>query len=612
MGKIPNRQPLTLLSLYNNYLVISKRMSEKKPNLLVPAIGAAVVAAGGAGAYFYFNKPAILPTGTPTPVSGAANLVPKQSLMTITIATDGEAFKELDRFLTPEVKKQFDAAIAQAKQSALASSEFDFDKDIKPWAGKSVIIAILPKTKSAAFLPSTPPRYIPVSDTGKIQLVQTPTQAPKPPAVQPSANKEVPNLLIVAEVKDKASATKFTEQIKTKAGGKPSESDYKGVQVSKFGDGSRATSSAFVGDYLVVSPQEDSVKRAIDTFKGDASISSALSTDNLEMKNPLIQIYIPDFANSMQLMAAMNPQTPPLTPAQLEQFKQVTSFNMGAGVDNEGIRVKMLAKVDPNFTKIGYKASPGKVISQLPAQTFALVTGIDLNSSWQRLVESSQRVPEVKKAIDQLREQSKTSPLAVDLDKDVFGWMDGEFALGAIASSDGILAQFGVGPVAIYQTSNRPAAESLLKKLDEFATKNGIAVTTKDVGGIAVTEWGIPGVPYMSRGWHQKDAFFITATPLASAIAPKPGTPLDADAVFKTVTASLLSPSSIGYFYLDMEKTWAITNKIMAASGGKSDIPPLAIEAINSIRGIGVTVSVPDKTTSRAELLLSLKPKAAK
>ncbi|MEE3716146.1 DUF3352 domain-containing protein [Tumidithrix elongata RA019] len=579
-------------------------MSERKPNLLIPAIGAAVVAAGGAGAYFYFNKPVTNPGGTPTPVSGAVNLVPKQALMAITISTDGVALAQLDQFLPPEVKKQFDATLNQAKQSTLASSDFDFEKDIKPWAGNSVVIAILPKAKPSALLPSTTPRYVPVSDTGTIQLVQTPT----PPA---TASTEIPNMLIVAEIKDKAGATQFTEKVKTKAGGKPSQSDYKGIQISKFGEGSKETSSAFVGDYLVVSPQVQTVQKAIDTFKGEASLSSALSADNLELKNPLIQLYIPDFANSVQQMAAMNPQTPPLTPESLEQIKQITAFNMGAGVDSEGIRVKMIAKIDPNFTKVEYKTSPGKVISQLPSQTFALVTGIDLNSSWKRFLEAAARVPDAKKAVDQWREQSKASPLAIDLDKDVFGWMDGEFALGAIASSEGILAQFGVGPVLILQTSNRSAAESLLKKFDDFVKTNGGSVTTKDVGGVSVTEWGGPGAPpFVSHGWHQKDSFFITAAPLVSTIAPKPASPLDADAVFKTVTASLLSPSSIGYFYLDMEKSWAVISKSMPESS-KAEIPPVVMEAIGAVRGIGVTVSVPDKSTSKAELLLSLKPKPA-
>jgi hypothetical protein len=581
-------------------------MSDKKTNLLIPALGAAVVAAGGAGAYFYFsnNKPAIIPGGTPTPVSGAVNLVPSQALMAITISTDGEAIKQLDQFMTPEVKKQFDAVFNQAKQNVSTSSEFDFDKDIKPWAGNSVVIAVLPKAKPTAFVPSTTPRYIPVSDTGKIQLVQAP-----PTSV--AATTEVPNLLIIAEIKDKAGATKFTEQVKTKAGGKPSQSDYKGVQISKFGEGSKETSTAFVGDYLVVAPQEKAVQKAIDTFKGDPSLSSALKADSLDLKNPLVQVYIPDFANSMQQMAAMNPKTPPLTPESLEQFKQITSFNMGAGVDSDGIRIKMVTKLSPSFSKIGYKASPGKVISQLPAQTFGLVTGIDLNSSWKRFVESSAKVPEVKKAVDQFREQSKSSPLAIDLDKDVFEWMDGEFALGAIASSEGILAQFGVGPVVIYQTSNRAAAESLLKKFDDYVKKNGGTVTTKDVGGVKVTEWGGPGAPpFVSYGWHQQDAFFMTATPLVSMIAPKPSASLDADAVFKTVTASLLSPSSIGYFYLDMEKTWALVSKFIPESS-KSEIPPVTLELINSVRGVGVTFTVPDSNTAKAEFLVSMKPKAA-
>ena len=38
-------------------------MTETKPNLLPIIAGAAVVVAGGVGAYFFFNKPNITPTG---------------------------------------------------------------------------------------------------------------------------------------------------------------------------------------------------------------------------------------------------------------------------------------------------------------------------------------------------------------------------------------------------------------------------------------------------------------------------------------------------------------------------------------------------------------------
>jgi Protein of unknown function (DUF3352) len=204
-------------------------MSETKPNLLPIIGGAAVVVAGGVGAYFFLNKPAILPTASST--SGTLTIVPKQSLMAMSISTDEAALSKIEQFLSPETKKLYDQAIAEVRKG-LSSGDVDYDKDIKPWVGKNITFAILPSGKTASLVPSRSQaaiqnRYVPMSDTGSIQFVQDKAAPATPEA------KTIPNILIVVEVKDKAGAEKFlTEKIKTKAGGKEKQSDYKGVKIT--------------------------------------------------------------------------------------------------------------------------------------------------------------------------------------------------------------------------------------------------------------------------------------------------------------------------------------------------------------------------------------------
>ncbi|MBA3923993.1 MAG: DUF3352 domain-containing protein, partial [Nostocaceae cyanobacterium] len=63
-----------------------------------------------------------------------------------------------------------------------------------------------------------------------------------------------------------------------------------------------------------------------------------------------------------------------------------------------------------------------------------------------------------------------------------------------------------------------------------------------------------------------------------------------------------------GYFYVDMDKTMSLFNRF--ASQTQRPIPPETSAIFNSIRGLGVTATQPDKSTSQVEMLLGLKPKS--
>ncbi|NJL42761.1 MAG: DUF3352 domain-containing protein [Pseudanabaena sp. SU_2_4] len=283
----------------------------------------------------------------------------------------------------------------------------------------------------------------------------------------------------------------------------------------------------------------------------------------------------------------------------------IKSVTIGIGVDGDGIRLKGATKLDPNYLKVEFKPSPGKVISQFPSETFALISGTNIKARWEQFTQDAEKIPELKASLNEARQQAKSSPLAIDLDKDIFGWMDGEFALGGIASNEGILAQVGAGPVMIFQTSNRPSAEALLKKLDDYVKSNSGTVEAKDISGVSVTQWSFPGAPgpLVGHGWHAQDAFFVAVGPLVNAVA-KPANSLESSQTFKTITSSLLNPN-LGYFYLDMDKTWSLISEKVPDI--KSQVTPETSAFINSVRGIGGTAIMPDKSTSRFELLLALK-----
>jgi len=122
------------------------------------------------------------------------------------------------------------------------------------------------------------------------------------------------------------------------------------------------------------------------------------------------------------------------------------------------------------------------MVARFPGETIALISGISRH--WSAFVEQTQTSPEFK-GIDQVRQQLKT--INLDLDKDIFGWMDGEFAIAAIPSKQ-VLAAVGFGGALVFDTSDRKTAEATFDKIDH---KSNFITVGQNVQGKAVTEWQI-------------------------------------------------------------------------------------------------------------------------
>jgi hypothetical protein len=247
-------------------------------------------------------------------------------------------------------------------------------------------------------------------------------------------------------------------------------------------------------------------------------------------------------------------------------------------------------------------------VGQFPSETFALSSGQGINKSWQTFVAQSKDYPELNQGLQQARTQLKTWQL--DLDQDIFSWMTGEFGIGAIQSNQGLLANLGFGGALVLDTSDRKTAEATFTKLDNLAKQQSLNVANRNIGGKNVTEWQIPQQgALISHGWLDNDTVFLAiGGPIAETIANRKGQALDQSETFKSVTGSLQTPNA-GYFYLDMEKTTTIIERLAAQS---QPLPPDATAILNSIRGLGVTVNSPDKSMTQMEMLFALKPTSGK
>ncbi|MCC3565096.1 MULTISPECIES: DUF3352 domain-containing protein [unclassified Microcoleus] len=540
-------------------------MPAKKPKLL---IAAAIIAAGSAAVYLYFH-------GLSQQVSNpqdSAKVVPDEAMMAAFISPNPQALSQLQQFGTPGAQKLVGAGLKAFQEQSLAGTQIDFERDLKPWLG-GVMVALLPPDATA--------------------------------------KTEPPKLLVVVSVKNKISAWNFANKLKSQEGATTQETEYKGVKISEIAEPTgKRYSVALLDDQLVMAPLRKPVEMAIDTFKGQPSLATEKSTtkffaESAGVPNPIATIYIADYPAAIEQLKTNLPDDFQLPSTVLSQFKQVKSLVAGIGADSSGLRVKTIARLDPKF---GQQKPPvgSKLLPKFPGETIALVGGKGLDRIWLQATAEAKDSPEVDRGIQQVRSSFKR--LDLDADRDVFGWMNGEFAIGAIGSEQGILSQLGMGAAMIFETSDRPAAEATLKKLDAIAKSNPtVSVAPRQVQGKEVTEWQIPQQGTLfGHGWLNENSVFVAfGGPLVDVITTAPPQPLSSSPSFQAI-ATAVPQANQGYFYIDMEKTMSWANRYLLAVQPNLVSPPVA-EVLNSLRGVSVATTSTEPTTAQLDLLFAFK-----
>ncbi len=521
-----------------------------------------VIVAGGVATYVYLKWA----PGDVLTAIGGARIVPDRALMSGFISTDPSAWSKLQQFGTDPAQKLITEQIKKVQQDLASKIQVDFDKDIQPWVG-GVTMAILPSK---------------------------------------SPQDQTQNVLMVIGIKDKLNAWNFGMKLKNvQKNVKVVESQYKGVTITQQDQQNYALLN---NSYLVISSDQETLQLAIDTFQGTtaslASKSDAMMTKDVNVKNSIAMVFMPDYGALVEHWISQAKNDSKLSALNMNQLKSVKSVVMNLGVEEQGLRLQAIAKVDPAGFKTVYKQpNPGKLLGLFPSQTFALISGSGINQIWSNLQIQSQENPDLKQQVNKIKEGLKLVNL--DADKDVFNWMNGEFALGTIGTDQGMLKALGFGGSLVLETSDRPTATATLQKLDNFVKNNPISSVTiepRDIQGVTVTEWKIPlQGAILGYGWlNQNSVFLAFGGPIVDLMAPKPSNPLNVSDNFKTIAGFLPNPN-LGYFYVDMDQAMSIL-------GRQFQVSPDLSAVLNSIRGIGLTANWPDEATGKLELGLALKP----
>jgi Protein of unknown function (DUF3352) len=527
-------------------------------------MAAALVVAAGAGfagyKYIYSSQ---------TNPEDLAAVIPANAYMAAYISNESETWAKLQKFGTPAAQKIVAAQLKDLDQKFATDTKMDFSKDVQPWLGNAMF-AILPDT---------------------------------------NGNSTQPHILIAIGIKDKIKALEFANKLKAQSKEPIKKIDYHGVEITDSGTGNNETFQALVNDRLVISLELHTLELAIDTAKGQPSLASKVGNDwfkgnSLQLKNPVMAFYIPDYLQGVQQMLKSGKEPITLDPSTLTQLKKIQSFGGGIGIEDTGIRMKLVAKTDGTTLNLPSTAAKG---ANYPADTFALIGGTGLSQIWTEINKLAAEKPETQQALNQMR-QSFTQSTQLDLDKDVFSWMGGEYTLGTIPVSSGMTAPVGFGGAMTIDSTDRAVTENTMTKLTNLAKISGLSLEQRKVGSAQISDLKAPGGvgTVLSYGWlSDKSLLIAIGDGLVEKIATPAGESLDRAANFQT-TMGAMPAQKQSYAYIDVEKVFGLVNSKLSAFGGKS-IPPDVDAIVTSIRGLGMSSTQPDKNTSQFEALLTLK-----
>lgn len=536
-----------------------------KPNVNRWAI-AVVAAVGMAGGYLYWRSTWV---GSSNPLE-SAKVIPQDALMAAYVVTDEPQWSKLDEFGTPGAQAAIARTVANLEADFLAQTNLDYKKDLQPWIG-NVTLA-----------------WIPSSGT---EVATT------------SLNSD---LLLIVGIKNPFRAWWFARNLRSQSELTLNEFNYKGVTVSQIvpPDGI-STYKATVNNKLLISQQRSAVEKAIDATTSESSFlmksgAKELVGQSTKLDNALVHFYLPDYSETVAQMGNRVSDRP-----SLPQVDGVKSVLLSTGLDQQGIRVRFLTEVDPQSIP-QYPPVSNQLLNRFPAETIALVNGHGIGQSWSTLVAQSQAQPELQAILIAIRQMF--AAVNLDVDREVFGWMDGEFGFGLISSNEGLLGQLGFGGAVVFETSDRPAAEAMLQKLDAIGRNVvpfPLAIGQRNVSGINVQEWKIPlQGALLGHGWLDDNSLFIAfGGPIVDAIAT-PATSLPDNPTFQELVGSLPNPNH-GYLYLDMEQITSVINTLPFMMGVQ--ISPETLHLLNSVRGIGGTGTWTSATQFETEMLFTLR-----
>lgn len=524
--------------------------------------GVLVLLGLSAGGFYWLttHTPLNLLAGGPTTTPAAAVFVSKQTPLLASMLVNPDRLEALRQvFASPEERSRSHAEFEQIKKSLLANTGLDYTRDIEPWIGDEITLAVIDidfdgdsnNGKQSGFLLAVSSKNVERSQQFLDSYWRKQSRADK--TVQSEIYKAVQiNYKQVPIAHKKTSAiSPFNPLSLPKATLPPSF-----ATAAIGGSSDSGTNPSFV----LFANSPNVIRDAINNAEAA----------NLNLNNsPNYQKALQQLTQGRIALAFVN-----LPQSQTEQNPQISlnSLGVAVGVNRRGLLAQTALVTSRENTASPTLSEPVKALQYIPSASPLAVASTDLRNFWADLSSAVSTNAEVSKLVDRTFADIQ-QVWGVNLQQDIFNWVQGEYALGVLPNSSNSADW-------IFAAEKSADSQKAIDKLDEIARSKEYSIGSFTLRNQKITAWtqlttsqnrgkknnrksAIETEAKGVRATVGKYEIFTTSVEAMDAAleAAETGS-LVANQDFQT-SIEPLPPSNDGYFYIDWPSSRAIWEKQM-------------------------------------------------
>ena len=382
----------------------------------------------------------------------ATIFVPRQSPAMVSLLVNPDRLESFGQLAaTPKQRRRSRLEFDQLKASLLANTGLDYYKDIQPWLGDEITLAVT-----------------------SLDVDRNPE------------NGVQPGYLLAVNTKDPELAREFL-QLSFSQQAIAGTSDlvfeqYKGVnliyQRSLEPSLKRTTiTSAVVGDFVLFANTPKVLREAINNVQAtDLSLNSSSSYQEAlqTIENARIGII---YANLPALSAwVVN------APASETEAPQLLTVAMS--LESGGLAAQTALIGVAGDEREPALSTPVEALQYVPADSVLTAAGTDLNQLWQQIETGIDPNSPLKKLFSR-GISALEAPLGLNLPEEIFSWVQGEYALSLVW----VPQQQSFNWVFVAEKVSNADVERAVTELDNLAKVQGLSVGTLPLSERNVTAW---------------------------------------------------------------------------------------------------------------------------
>ena len=441
-------------------------------SFLIPGI-LALLALSAGGFYWLTTKtPLNLLQGGPTGAPAAAIFVPKSAPAMLSMLVNPDRLEALQQVFSPfQEKGRSHSEFNQIKKSLLANTGLDYNRDIKPWLGDEITLAV----------------------TGK-------------DFDRDRSNGKQTGLLLALATHDPDLSREFLERFWQKpavSGEDISFEQYKGVKlIYRKGSVSNTLSSLSLGgspnlatavvgssstnrnSFVLFANHPKVLREAINNVQAanlNLNNNSEYQQNLQELKGGRIAVI---FANLSEVNDWIGTQNV-IGDAQKENsILPLSTLAIAMGINQQGLLAEavLLSPDAKKFQFIAPKSGLVKALNYVPTSSPFVAASTDLNHLWNELSAGVASSDLLSRLVNQPIADLKVS-WGIDLVKDIFSWVRGEYVLALLPRPD------RSAPDWIFAVEKSPDSEKAIARLDAIALSQDYSIGSFNLNNQKIYAW---------------------------------------------------------------------------------------------------------------------------